>query len=130
MRSRTAARYVPRRPSRHSVRLGCQIVRERDFKLVSDEIVELSEGGLLVLPKETARILTGENVLISFMAPFTRTFVDAEAVVARVIHGRRMGDPTPSLGLSITHMSEACQALVRSQLTFLPTAPPRRRYWS
>ena len=75
-------------------------------------------------------VLTGESLLVSFMAPFTRTFVDAEAVVARVIHGRRTGDMTPSLGLSITHMSEACQALVRSQLTFLPSAAPKRRILS
>lgn len=128
MRSRSSARYVPRRPSRHSVRLGCQIVRERDFKLVSDEIVELSEEGALVVPR--FRLLTGENLLLTFMAPFTRTFIDAEAVVARVIHGRRLGDSGPSLGISITHMDSAAQALVKSQLTFLPLVAPRRRVLS
>ncbi|MBK6513694.1 MAG: hypothetical protein IPM79_30225 [Polyangiaceae bacterium] len=128
MRSRSSARYVPRRPSRHSVRLGCQIVRERDFKLVSEEIVELSEEGALVVPR--FRLLTGENLLLTFMAPFTRTFIDAEAVVARVIHGRRLGDPGPSLGISITHMDSAAQALVKSQLTFLPLVAPRRRVLS
>lgn len=119
------SRYVPRRPLRHSVRLGCQVVRARDFKLVADEMVEISEGGLLVLPK--VRLLTGESLYVSFMAPFTRSYVDVEATVARVIHGRRLGDVGPSVGLSIDHMDEAARALVRSQLTFLPTVAPRRR---
>ena len=128
MRSKSLARYVPRRPSRHSVRLACQIVRERDFKLVSDEILELSEEGALVVPR--ARLLTGESLLVSFMAPFTRTFIDAEAVVARVVHGRRLGDGGPSLCIALTHMDSAAQALIKSQLTFLPVSAPRRRYVS
>jgi len=128
MRTRSLVRYVPRRPSRHSVRLACQIVRERDFKLVADEIVELSECGLLVRPK--FRLLTGEELLVSFMAPFTRTYIDAEATVARVIHGRRLGDGGLSIGLEITGMEEAARALVKSQLTFMPTCAPKRRLYS
>ncbi|NUP10321.1 MAG: PilZ domain-containing protein [Polyangiaceae bacterium] len=128
MRSRISNRYVPRRPSRHTVRLSCQVVRERDFKLVADEMIEISDGGLLVVPQ--SRILTGETVLLSFMAPFTRRFIDAEAVVARVLHGRRLGDAGPSVGLCITEMDEADEALIRSQLAYLPAAPPRRRYVS
>jgi len=128
MRTRSMTRYVPRRPSRHAVRLGCQVVRERDFKLVAEQMVELSETGLLVLPK--IRILTGENLIVTFMAPFTRVYVDAEATVARVMHGRRLGDTGPTLGLSITSMPDAARALVRSQLTFMPTVAPRRRLFS
>lgn len=118
-------RYVPRRPSRHRIRLGCQIVRERDFKLVSDQMIELSEYGMLVVPK--LRVLTGENLLVSFMAPFTRNFIDTEATVARVLHGRRLGDMGLGLGLDLSHMSESARALVRDQLAYLPTSMPRRR---
>lgn len=128
MRSRPFSRYVPRRPSRHVARLACQIVRERDFKLVSDEILELSEGGMLVSPKFP--ILTGEELIVTFAAPFTRIFVDAEATVARVVHNRRITDFGMTVGLNITHMDEAARALVRSQLAFLPSAPPRRRMYS
>ena len=118
-------RYVPRRPSRHRVRLGCQIVRERDFKLVSDQLIELSEYGMLVVPK--ARVLTGEPLLVSFMAPFTRQFIDTEATVARVLHGRRLGDMGIGLGLDLSAMSESARSLIREQLAFLPAAMPRRR---
>jgi hypothetical protein len=125
MRARPISRYVPRRPSRHAIKLGCQIVRERDFKLVSDELIELSERGALVVPK--VPIITGDSLIVTFMAPFTRTFVDAEATVARIVHGRRIGDTGPLAGISIDGMDEACRALIKSQLTFLPVAAPRRR---
>ncbi len=128
MRSRSLTRYVPRRPLRHTIKLGCQVVRERDFKLVADELIELSDGGMVVIPR--IPVLTGDELLVTFMAPFTRTFIDAEATVARVIHGRRVGDITRSLGLSLTAMDEAARALVKSQLTFLPTTAPRTRLLS
>jgi len=119
------ARYIPRRPSRHSVRLGCQIVRERDFKLVADEIVDLSEVGMLVVPK--LRVMTGENLLVTFMAPYTRTFIDAEASIARVVHGRRLGDVGMGLGISFDWMEEPGRALLRAQLSMMPSMSPNRR---
>ncbi len=125
MRSRSFARYVPRRPSRHRVRLACQIVRERDFRLVSDEVCELSEAGMLVVPK--LRVLTGEELLVSFMAPYTRMFIDAEAVVARVVHGRRLGDERHALGIHLTGMDQVARAVLRSQLDAMPDLAPRRR---
>lgn len=124
MRSRSP-RYIPRRPVRHSVRISCQVVRERDFRLVANEIVELSESGLLVRP--LSQILTGEPVLLSFMAPFTRTFIDAEGIVARIEHGRRFFDHGPRVGIAIDTMDEAARALVRHQLRFAPEALPRHR---
>jgi hypothetical protein len=125
MRSRSFARYIPRRPARHRIKLACQIVRERDFKLVSDQIVELSDSGMLVVPK--LRVMTGESLLVSFMAPYTRLFLDAEAVVSRVVHGRRLGDEGPGLGLELSGMDQLSRTILRAQLDSLPPAPPRRR---
>ena len=125
MRSRSLSRYVPRRPSRHRIRLACQVVRERDFRLVADEIVELSDSGLLVVPK--LRVMTGESLIVSFMAPFTRMFLDAEGTVARVIHGRRLGDEGPRLGVELAGMETLARTILRAQLSALPPAPPRRR---
>lgn len=121
-------RYVPRRPSRHPIKLACQVVRERDFKLVSNEILELSECGLLI--RAMRPVLTGEELLISFMAPFSRTFIDAEGTVARVLHGRRLGDTGSSLGISFDGMGELHRAVLRAQLLDLPTAFPKRRMLS
>ncbi len=125
MRSRSFARYVPRRPARHRIRLACQVVRERDFKLISDEMVELSDSGMLVVPK--LRVMTGESLIVSFMAPYTRMFLDAEAVVSRVVHGRRLGDEGPALGLELSGMDPLARTILRAQLEHMPPAPPRRR---
>jgi hypothetical protein len=120
--------YVPRRPSRHRIRLACQVVRERDFKLVSREIVEVSESGLLVRPE--ARVLTGEQLIVSFMAPFSRIFVDAEAVVARVVHGRRLTDGGPALGVYFQHIDPVSRALLVRHLEHVPARAPERRLLS
>lgn len=124
MRTR-AHRYIPRRPQRHTVRLACQIVRERDFCLIANEVVELSESGLLVRP--LVRVLTGEPIILTLMAPFTRTFVDAEGTVARVDHGRRLIDDGPRLGIAFDSIDSSSLALLREQLRFLPAAAPRHR---
>ncbi len=124
MRVRTS-RYVPRRPSRHALRMPCQVVRERDFALVADRMVELSEGGMLVVPR--MRVLTGESLIVSFMAPYSRSFVDAEATVARVVHGRRDGDGGLALGLSIDWMDRIARELIRGQIAHLPESARQRR---
>ncbi|MEJ7734133.1 MAG: PilZ domain-containing protein [Polyangiaceae bacterium] len=115
-------RWTPRRPQRHAIRLACQVVRERDFKLIARQVVDLSEVGMRVLPM--TRVLTGENLIVSFMAPFTRTWVDAEATVARVDHGRRPGDSGMSLGLFFDHIDEHARALLRLNLASVPPPLP------
>jgi hypothetical protein len=87
-----------RRAFRHAISFPCQIVRERDFRLVADVALDLSTDGMLV-PTE-ARVLTGEPLLVSFRIPRSSRWIDAEAVVARVVHGRRPGEAGRRLGLS------------------------------
>jgi hypothetical protein len=117
-------RYTPLRPKRHAVRLACQVVRERDFKLIADQITDLSEAGMLVTPK--LRVLTGEKVLVSFMAPFSRYWIDAEATIARIVHGRRIGDYGPSFGLCFDTIDEVSRALIRKNLAGSPPPLPGR----
>src|SRR6187397_873062 len=52
---------------RHAVQISCQVVRERDFRLVADTIVDLSTTGMLVTPADP--VLTGERVIASFRLP-------------------------------------------------------------
>lgn len=127
MRTRSL-RYIPRRPSRHPIRLSCEVVRERDFKRVSSEIIELSESGLLIRPE--TRVLTGEDLIVSFMAPFSRIFIDAEATVARVIHGRRLTDGGPAVGIAFNDLDEVSLALLRRHIEMLPFSTPARRVLS
>ena len=61
-------RERPRRRSpRRGVLLRCQVVRERDFRLVADLALDLSTEGMLV--STDARVLTGEPLLVSFRVP-------------------------------------------------------------
>ena len=115
-------RWTPRRPQRHAIRLACQVVRERDFKLVARQVIDLSEVGMRVRPM--SRVLTGESLIVTFMAPFSRTWVDAEATVARVDHGRRPNDDGLSLGLFFDHIDEHARALLRLNLASVPPPLP------
>jgi hypothetical protein len=114
-----------RRSSRHSVKLACQVVRERDFQLVADRIVNLSATGLLVSPADPA--LTGERLIVSFQIPHSGYWVDAEATVARVVHGRRPGEYTRCLALELENVEFISQLLLGRALQRCPPAPPGHR---
>jgi hypothetical protein len=114
-----------RRAVRRSVRIDCQVVRERDFTLVADRIVNLSESGLVVSPADPA--LTGERLIVSFRIPHSAYWVDAEATVARVIHGRRPGEYSRGLALELEEVEEIPQMLLRRVLGRCPPAPPGHR---
>ena len=122
---RRSSAKAHRRASRHSVRLACQVVRERDFHLVADQIVSLSESGLLVSPADPA--LTGERLIVSFQIPHSGHWVDAEAVVARVVHGRRPGEYSRALALQLENVEEIPQMLLGRVLKRLPPSPPGHR---
>lgn len=119
-------RFLPsiRRTSvRRAVRLPCQIVRERDFRLVADNIVDLSEGGVLVGPAEP--VLTGERLLVSFQVPGIEGFwIDVDATVARVLHGRRPGEYMRGLGLVFDDLPPFAELILREALQFVPCTPP------
>lgn len=114
-----------RRSSRHSVRLACQVVRERDFQLVADSIVNLSSSGLLVGPADP--VLTGERLIVSFQIPHSGYWVDAECTVARVVHGRRPGEYTRALALELDGVEEIPRMLLGRALRRCPPAPPGHR---
>jgi hypothetical protein len=105
--------------------VSCQVVRERDFRLVADCVVDLSPGGAMVGPADP--VLTGERVIVSF--PGVRgAWIDAEAVVARVVHGRRTGEHTRTLGLSFDNLGpESRAALAQLLAVSVPTAPGTRQ---
>jgi len=74
------------RTPRRILRAKCQVVRESDFRLVADQVVDLSPTGALVMPADP--VLTGEAVIVSFKLPHIPYWLDAEATVARVVHER------------------------------------------
>lgn len=113
------------RAPRRSVHFSCQVVREKTFHLVADRAVNLSRSGLLVMPADPA--LTGEPLLMSFRIPGTTYWLDAEAYVARVLHGRRAGEHTRALALQFEAADPRSLRLLEYALDELPLAPPGSR---
>lgn len=111
------------RAIRRTANIACQVVRLHDFRLVADRIENVSETGLLVGPADP--VLTGDEVIVSFQLPGFRDYIDAEAVVARVIHGRRPGESRRSLGLHWTAIDDYSKQLLDAYLRRLLPAPPR-----
>jgi len=116
---------IVRRPERHTVRLCCQVVRERDFRLVADRVENLSTWGMLVSPAEP--VLTGERVFVSFQIPGTRHYIDTMATVTRVAHGRRPTEFQRMLGLEFDQLSPYDRFRLKSSLRGRPLAPPGTR---
>lgn len=115
----------PARAERRSVRLPCQIVRERDFRLVGRHTLDLSTEGMLVSIDRP--VLTGERVLVSMRIPNAGSaYLDAEAVVTRVVHQRRPEDECRAIGLAFTEVDDAALSKLEAQLVWFPVAKPKR----
>ena len=114
-----------RRTMRRAVRVDCQVVRERDFKLLGDWALDLSPDGMLVVTRDV--VLTGEEVIVSFPVPRTRVIIDAVATVARVVHGRRPTDRhRRALGLCFDDMEPEVRRMLRASLRHIPPPLPSR----
>src|ERR1700761_30151 len=113
----------PRRTSRHTVKIPCQVVRERDFSLIADRVVDLSETGALVGPADPA--LTGERIIVSFRVPRSTVWIDAEATITRVVHGRRPGEFSRSLAIEFDDLEALPRFMLREALRVVPPAPPK-----
>jgi hypothetical protein len=114
-----------RRALRRAVRVDCQVVRERDFSLVASRGIDLSPHGMLALAD--ARVLTGEPLIVAFRFPTSSWWFDAEATVARVVHGRRPGDPGCCLGIEFERLDPRVQDFLRSVLRGVAPPVPTRR---
>lgn len=108
--------------TRRDVLLPCQAVRERDFKLIADRTLDISVDGLLLPVQE--EILTGETLIISFAIP--GMWIDAEASVTRVVHGRRPGDDGLACGVLFDVISSSARAALAGYLHGKPPPLPRR----
>ena len=109
---------------RRHVRIDCQVVREHDFRIIGDLALDLSTRGMLVRACE--RVLTGEEVVVSFKPPRSNAWFDAQGVVARVLHGRRPGDSGLSFGVEFVHMNKDEELYLFEQLRGL-AAPDAQR---
>ncbi len=114
---------------RRNVFLDCQVVRESGFDLVGDLALDLSTKGMLVRSngvRKQRRVLTGEEVIVSFKPPRSNVWFDAQGTVARVVHGRRPGDPGLSYGIQFHDLSREDELRLFEQLRGL-AAPDAQR---
>lgn len=109
---------------RRFVRVDCQVVREHDFRLVGDLMLDLSTKGALI--RACDRVLTGEELIVSFKPPRSNEWFDAQAVVARVLHGRRPGDYGLSFGIELVNLAHEDQMRLFEHLRGL-SAPEAQR---
>lgn len=120
----TLLRCNQRQTIRRAVRVECQVVRERDFKLLGKSAIDLSTRGMLV--ETDARVLTGEEVFVAFKSPRTRQWFDCQATVARVVHGRRPYDGGRFLGLKFEGLDDWQSFVLKSDLRGLAPPFPKR----
>jgi len=113
-----------RREVRRAITLTCQVVRERDFRLVSEHAIDLSPDGMLVATD--VDLEPGENVFVSFRATDLGIWFDSEARVARQVRGRRPGDKGKGIALRFMTMSRVKRFILRNHLRRVPPPIPRR----
>lgn len=115
-----------RRALRRAVPVECQVVRERDFRMIATRGVDLSPDGMLVVAQ--APVLTGEPVIVSFRLPRSGAWgwFDAEGTVARVVHGRRPGDKGRRFGLAFDGLDESVRIFMENALRGTPPPVPAR----
>jgi hypothetical protein len=109
------------------------------FSLLGEQVVDLSSRGMLV---ECSRPLeVGAGVLVSFRAPGHEgrvdgvtgldnqddVWFDAEAVVARVVAGRRWCDEGYGAGLEFTYFEKSCRHELLARLARFPLPAPKVR---
>jgi hypothetical protein len=109
---------------RFGVHVDCQVVRDRDFRVLGRGSLDLSLTGMLVQCTLDADI--GDEVIVSFQTPRLREYVDAVAMVTRLIAGRRQGDLGLAMGLTFTSIDDASFLALKRALHQLPTARGRR----
>ncbi|HMI88411.1 MAG TPA: PilZ domain-containing protein, partial [Polyangiaceae bacterium] len=119
-----------RKALRYAVRIPCQVVRERDFRLISDAVLDVSVSGMVVTAAHWVfgqSILTGDRLIVSFQLPNGHFWVDAEATVTRVARGRRRGENAPALALEFDPLPLFVRQRMRGSLRRSPPPPPQPR---
>jgi hypothetical protein len=121
----TLRHATERRSTRRHVDLPCQAVAEEGFRFLGGQVIDLSPEGMQV--SSAAQVRVGEPVLVSFRAPHSDDWMDAEAVVARVIRGQRGGDRGRAIGLRFTQQSSFDRVMLRERLRNLTPPTPARQ---
>jgi hypothetical protein len=98
-----------RRGARRIYRGRCRAVRLGDLELVGEQILDLSPRGALIACDAEVRV--GDDLLLSFRAPWLGPHLSSTARVCRVVEGWREGDPGYCAGIRFDDEDEMRAAL-------------------
>jgi hypothetical protein len=113
-----------RREIRRATPMACQIVRERDFRLVADTAVDISPDGMFVA--SDIDVDPSDRFIVSFQATELGLWFDTEAEVARVVRGRRTHDRGRGIALRFSTLSRVRRFILRGHLRRIPPPLPAR----
>ncbi|HEX8792038.1 MAG TPA: PilZ domain-containing protein [Polyangiaceae bacterium] len=116
----------PRAQLRRPISTFCEVVRERDFRLVGSRVLDLSSRGLLV--ESDLQVLTGDEVLVTLRSPTTKRWYDCTGSVARVIHGRRKRDLRRAVAISFDGLDAFTELLLCEELRKLPVTTRHKQF--
>jgi hypothetical protein len=105
---------------RRDIQTPCEVVRDRDFRLVGTRIIDLSARGMLI--ETDQRLLTGEELIVSFRGPRSKRWFDCTGSVARILHGRRRRDRRRAIGVTFDGMDILSELLLCEELRDAPVA--------
>jgi len=123
----TLIRARQRRATRRALSIECQVVRERDFRLLASLATDVSPAGLLAPTEE--RVLTGEPVIVAFRLPQSARWFDVEGTVARVVHNRRSRDlagAARQIGVAFDDVPDDLAWYFEKSLRHVPPPVPAR----
>lgn len=109
---------------RRALRTECHAVAEDGFRYLGERTLDLSQGGVLLRSDQEAEV--GETVLLALKVPGGRSWIDAEARIARIVHGKRAGDAGRAYGLRFETMAPLDRAILAGSLEGKPPPPPAR----
>jgi hypothetical protein len=99
------------------MRMSCQVVRERDFKLVATSVMNVSESGLLI--DADVPVAYGEKIIVTFYSPAVKNWIDAEGTVTRVSHGPRWMARKQAFGVAFNVIDTDSRRNIRRSMAAL-----------
>jgi hypothetical protein len=114
-----------RRTLRRGVRTRCLALRAQGLRQVGEQLLDLSPRGALIACD--ARVELGERLLLGFVPPGSGAWIDAEAEIARIIHGYRDGDRGYCAGVRFVSLDRASHGELLVRLAGVPPPVPQRR---
>lgn len=109
---------------RRGLMLDCEVVSERDFRLLGEITYDVSRDGILLEALDFAEI--DEPVIFSLRLPYSEELLEGHGRVARIVRGLRETDEGPAIGIEFTELDAVMSARLEAALRGSPPPVPAR----